>query len=506
MSLRSGEDEKMTVQVTNNFSQNMHPSNDNNNDLRNRMRVDWKHLALILSFVGLFGFLAVSNPPGTSSRTRHSPFFLRHTTWKSNTIQPIPPIQNNNSVSTMVHWKVPSLARHLQADNADGLEKGDKDDCFGPNGVPIPCLADAADEDGFIPGDELPGPTGPEEMNLFNPRLENRVRVRIFVRLKSTGQSIGHSLTSVVSNGMGQSMDNVNIYLPPGFEDSENSNSHEGGWPSFDTEDGVNSNGSATRHDVNGDQNRRRNQNQNGNRLNRGYDMYYTERKAAVMKRGEKQWWWRYTIVYNCFWGDNGEPVASLRMRASMSQNMTTWVDSRRLQLRQFLQNLEGDPTLELTTDENVMWVAPDDLGGKIVPTEQLDTGLQQPLDSGTWTWYRYLGLILFVTVMSGSLLLAQLGSMRRRRRIKKQVWSNLASEDGVKELLKTGWILTKSNHMEVYDRSKVGYNDNDSMLIGGFQQREAVVGTEITINGGTNTANATTGSTSQAPLPSVET
>ena len=34
---------------------------------------------------------------------------------------------------------------------------------------------------------------------------------------------------------------------------------------------------------------------------------------------------------------------------------------------------------------------------------------------------------------------------------------------------------------MEIFDKSKLGYEDNESMLIGGFEQKEAVVGTEIT-------------------------
>jgi hypothetical protein len=59
-------------------------------------------------------------------------------------------------------------------------------------------------------------------------------------------------------------------------------------------------------------------------------------------------------------------------------------------------------------------------------------------------------------------------------------------SSRGINELLKTGWKVQGTSNdkkvLEIYDKSKWGYRENDSMLIGGFEQREAVVGAEITL------------------------
>ena len=63
---------------------------------------------------------------------------------------------------------------------------------------------------------------------------------------------------------------------------------------------------------------------------------------------------------------------------------------------------------------------------------------------------------------------------------IKKELWGNLATEEGVSELLRTGWKI-KGAKMELYDKKDVGYRDDDSMLIGGYEQKE-FVGAEITV------------------------
>jgi hypothetical protein len=76
--------------------------------------------------------------------------------------------------------------------------------------------------------------------------------------------------------------------------------------------------------------------------------------------------------------------------------------------------------------------------------------------------------------------LLTQIAAYRKRRRRRKELWGNLGTEEGVDELLKTGWKL-KGSKMEVYNKAGLGYRDDDSMLIGGYEQCE-FVGAEITV------------------------
>jgi hypothetical protein len=101
-------------------------------------------------------------------------------------------------------------------------------------------------------------------------------------------------------------------------------------------------------------------------------------------------------------------------------------------------------------------------------------------LDQKDWDWRRYLGLGLFIGTVSVTLLLTQVAAYRQRLLTRKELWGNLGTEKGVDELLKLGWKVRNDN-MEVYDKAGVGYRDDDSMLIGGFEQKE-VVGAEITV------------------------
>jgi hypothetical protein len=81
---------------------------------------------------------------------------------------------------------------------------------------------------------------------------------------------------------------------------------------------------------------------------------------------------------------------------------------------------------------------------------------------------------------MMSAICLAQLAGLRRRRRVQKELWGNLATEEGVDELLRTGWKVS-GDKLEVYDKNKAGYQEGDSMLAGGFEQR-VICGAEITV------------------------
>jgi hypothetical protein len=106
---------------------------------------------------------------------------------------------------------------------------------------------------------------------------------------------------------------------------------------------------------------------------------------------------------------------------------------------------------------------------------------LETPLDVEAWNARRYLGLGLLIMTVIGTFLLMQLAEIRKRHRIEQANWGNLATEQGVDDLLRMGWKVDGCK-MEVYDKRKIGYEDNDSMLIGGFQQT-VPVGAEITVS-----------------------
>jgi len=79
-----------------------------------------------------------------------------------------------------------------------------------------------------------------------------------------------------------------------------------------------------------------------------------------------------------------------------------------------------------------------------------------------------------------GTVCLAELAALRNQLRFRDQVWGNLATEEGVDELLRVGWKV-EGSHLEVYDKPRrIGYDE--SMLMGGFEEQQQRVGVEITV------------------------
>jgi hypothetical protein len=216
------------------------------------------------------------------------------------------------------------------------------------------------------------------------------------------------------------------------------------------------------------------------------FQLYFVTKKAKVFARYEDRWWWGYSFTYNCFWTGDDTPVGDVRVMDGVGANMTEMLKVREPAMTQYLIDLSGDAGLVVSTDRSVI----DEYGESSAPDSPDSRGqfgnngeekYLQPLDAHDWDWQRYLGLVLFATAFLGGMLLSQISAIRQRRRRRKDVWANLASEEGVKELLRTGWAV-KGSQMEIFDKSKMGYRDDDSMLIGGFEQKEAMVGTEITV------------------------
>jgi hypothetical protein len=80
---------------------------------------------------------------------------------------------------------------------------------------------------------------------------------------------------------------------------------------------------------------------------------------------------------------------------------------------------------------------------------------------------------------------------------MKQTIWGNIGTEQGVEALLSMGWKFKDSTLMEVYNKAGIGYRDDDSMLLGGYEQTHttAVNGTN---SGGGDDDYGGTGTSSQ--------
>ena len=65
------------------------------------------------------------------------------------------------------------------------------------------------------------------------------------------------------------------------------------------------------------------------------------------------------------------------------------------------------------------------------------------------------------------------MASDRKKRRTRKEIWGNLGTEEGVDALLETAWKV-QGDRMQVYNKGRWGYRDDDSIFMGGFQHGDA--------------------------------
>lgn len=206
----------------------------------------------------------------------------------------------------------------------------------------------------------------------------------------------------------------------------------------------------------------------------------YKRATSRIIERLPDLWWWQYNVSYTCFWANTREPIVDAETLDTMSTQMN---DSMWQAVN------EGDD-LELlmrdVVDDGAMFITMEPPFGspdRDASATKIFSRLSSPVDVGAWPWWRYVGLGIFSVTIAVTLLVSQIAGHRYRQRMRKDLWGNLGTEKGVEELLTMGWRLrgSKDEVLEIYDKEKWGYRDDDSMLIGGFEQKE-VVGAEVTV------------------------
>uniref|UniRef100_A0A7S1DAT9 Uncharacterized protein n=1 Tax=Cyclophora tenuis TaxID=216820 RepID=A0A7S1DAT9_CYCTE len=89
-------------------------------------------------------------------------------------------------------------------------------------------------------------------------------------------------------------------------------------------------------------------------------------------------------------------------------------------------------------------------------------------LDVTTWDIRRWVGLGIFCGTLLLTLALTRTARKRRKKWEEQENWGiRLATEHDINELLTYGW-QHDGQQLTLYDKTKLGYRDDDSMLIGG--------------------------------------
>jgi hypothetical protein len=95
------------------------------------------------------------------------------------------------------------------------------------------------------------------------------------------------------------------------------------------------------------------------------------------------------------------------------------------------------------------------------------------PLQFGDpWGTREWFGLVLFSVLVFLTSFLTCCSVWIRRRQCRKQLWgTQCLTESGVGDLLNVGWRYQEGGEqlfLQVFDKGKMGYNDDNSMLMGG--------------------------------------
>jgi len=210
--------------------------------------------------------------------------------------------------------------------------------------------------------------------------------------------------------------------------------------------------------------------------------MQYFDLRSSIINETEKFWWWKYNLLYNCYF-QNGSALTSQELLDSISHDMQDYltVALESDQLEKWFLSEYGLPMERLgiyyfATEPQMVNQAIHAADHATTAPANGEFGNQSnysTLDANAWDWKRYLGLGMLLGTFFSSGLVMLLASYRQRRLREQQIWGNLATPEGLDEMLKLGWKLDGTK-MEVYDKSKQGYVDGDSMLIGGYEQKIA--------------------------------
>lgn len=111
-------------------------------------------------------------------------------------------------------------------------------------------------------------------------------------------------------------------------------------------------------------------------------------------------------------------------------------------------------------------------------------TSIDQLIPRDHWYWQRFVGLGLFLLTTVTVFTLTLVASIRQRRRVAEENWVNLATQEGMNELLSTDWKVQSGSQpvLVIFQKERLEYLDDDSILLGGYEQNPTIVpGASIT-------------------------
>jgi hypothetical protein len=202
----------------------------------------------------------------------------------------------------------------------------------------------------------------------------------------------------------------------------------------------------------------------------------------TIQRRDNAAWWWKYSLSYFCYNGITGEQVWQPEVLSYVTSVVVEAINST-----SFLGLLQQSPLQPDLIEFAYGALPPPNVTTPSSSfTDEDDSTLEgenmfQPVDPRHWDARRWFGLGTFTFTVVGFALLSHVAAVRQKKRQRKQVWGHVGTVEGIDELLRTGWHVS-GNKMEIYDRSGLGYRDDDSLFQGGYEQKETIIGLAISM------------------------
>jgi hypothetical protein len=179
-----------------------------------------------------------------------------------------------------------------------------------------------------------------------------------------------------------------------------------------------------------------------------------SQSQIAIVETSIKGTWWTCSMAYDAWTIEPDATIIEQELTKCLNDSLTSGLFLTRVQ--------EQAPEIMVVT--SARWASENPLNS--VPAFQLDWELQQ-----------WIGLGILSVTITFVAMLSSTAVYRRRRQEEKHWGVRLGTDRGVEEMLNIGWDGQKA-----YQKEKLGYRDNDSVFIGGFEHTQrALMSSTIT-------------------------
>lgn len=195
----------------------------------------------------------------------------------------------------------------------------------------------------------------------------------------------------------------------------------------------------------------------------------------VIYRRDAMEWWWKYEFTYTCKYShDMTTPVEDQKVMDHIHEVIDGYMHSEE-QWNLFHQEVVKEATVSFPF--KIRFSPPGDV------TDEVEPPINSEMDVQHWNWKRYIGLGLLLGTLSITCFLSRVA--RLRKPTMKEVWgvTSLNTQEGVDELLRSGWIL-RGAEMEVYYKNEMDPKGNSNGIKGVYEGQNGIYPDKVVYGG----------------------